>query len=131
MAVTEQDQEQAQEQESGGHGGVQSTAIKAAAAAAATGAATYAVRKLVAREGSSLPEPVDRAKRAVGGGKASDLSSMVSSAGASAWDAASKALLPMAEEAADAAGRYVAEHAPDVVRERVVPKFIEAFNDAS
>jgi hypothetical protein len=131
MAVAEQEQEQEQQQQEGRHGGVQSTAVKAAAAAAATGAATYAVRKLVSREGGSLPEPVDRAKRAVSGGKGSDLSSIVSSAGASAWDAASKALLPMAEEAADAAGKYLAEHAPDVVRERVVPKFIEAFNDAS
>jgi hypothetical protein len=37
----------------------------------------------------------------------------------------------MAEEAADAAGRYVATHGPDFMRERVVPKFIEAFNDAT
>src|SRR5581483_3529993 len=38
-------------------------------------------------------------------------------------------LIPMAEEAAEAAGRYLAEHGPDVLRRRIVPKLIEAFND--
>jgi hypothetical protein len=37
----------------------------------------------------------------------------------------------MAEEAVAGAGRYLAERAPDVVKERLVPKFIEAFNEAS
>jgi hypothetical protein len=37
----------------------------------------------------------------------------------------------MAEQAAGAAGRWVAEHAPDPVRERILPRFIEAFNDAA
>jgi hypothetical protein len=36
----------------------------------------------------------------------------------------------MAEDAAESAGRYLAEHGPDIVRERIVPRFIEAFNDA-
>jgi hypothetical protein len=44
---------------------------------------------------------------------------------------ASGSLLPLAEEAADAAGRWTAENAPEVVRDRIVPRFIESFNDAA
>jgi hypothetical protein len=36
----------------------------------------------------------------------------------------------MAEDVAESAGKYLAEKAPDVVRERIVPKFIEAFENA-
>ena len=43
---------------------------------------------------------------------------------------ASRALIPLAEETAEAAGRYLAEHGPDAVREKVVPRFIEAFEKA-
>ena len=39
--------------------------------------------------------------------------------------------MPLAEEAADAAGKWVAENAPDVVREQIVPRFIESFQDAA
>jgi hypothetical protein len=56
---------------------------------------------------------------------------LLASAGSSAWEAASSALLPLAEDAAESAGKYLAEKAPDVVRERIVPRFIEAFNEAS
>jgi hypothetical protein len=47
------------------------------------------------------------------------------------WEAARDSLLPMAEDAAGAAGKYLANSAPDVVRERIVPRFISSFNDAS
>ena len=47
------------------------------------------------------------------------------------WDSASPSLMPLAEEAADAAGKWTAKHAPDIVRDELVPRFIEAFNDAS
>ena len=53
-------------------------------------------------------------------------SSLVSSATSSA----SHALLPLAENLAESAGKYVAENAPDVVKERVVPAFINAFERA-
>jgi hypothetical protein len=36
----------------------------------------------------------------------------------------------MAEDAVAAAGRSLAESAPDLVRERLVPRFIDAFNEA-
>jgi hypothetical protein len=40
-------------------------------------------------------------------------------------------VIPVAEDAAEAAGKYLAEHGPEVVRERIVPRFIEAFNQAN
>jgi hypothetical protein len=60
-----------------------------------------------------------------------DTSSVLSSAASSAWDSAQGVILPIAEDAVAAAGKYLAEEAPDIVRERLVPRFIEAFNDAS
>ncbi len=54
----------------------------------------------------------------------------LSSLAAGGWDAARDALLPAAEDAAGAAGTFVAENAPDIVRDRIVPRFIESFNDA-
>ena len=44
---------------------------------------------------------------------------------------ASHLLLPLAEQAAGSAGRYVAEHAPDAVRKQIIPRFIDAFEKAS
>jgi hypothetical protein len=64
------------------------------------------------------------------GSSGSSTTSIVGSAASSAWDSASHALVPMAEDAADAAGKWVAEHAPDVVKERILPRFIESFTDA-
>ena len=46
-------------------------------------------------------------------------------------ESASSSLLPLAEEAAEAAGKWTAENAPEVVRDRIVPRFIEAFEDAA
>ncbi|HZR95549.1 MAG TPA: hypothetical protein VFA56_07625 [Gaiellaceae bacterium] len=132
MAVAEQEQEQ--QGTSGGHG----TALKAAAAAAATGAATLAVRKVMSHGDSSSRDRDDDSsdersdgERSSRGRSSRGGSSLLASAGASAWEAASDALLPMAEDAAEAAGKYLAEKAPDIVRERIVPRFIEAFNEAS
>jgi hypothetical protein len=57
--------------------------------------------------------------------------SKVKSVGSGALASASQAGVPLAEGAAEAAGRYVAEHAPDAVRDKLVPRFIEAFEKAS
>jgi hypothetical protein len=46
------------------------------------------------------------------------------------WDSAQGSLLPIADQAAQAAGRWVAENSPEFVRARIVPSFIEAFEDA-
>ncbi len=48
-----------------------------------------------------------------------------------AWDSASQYLGPLLGEAASAAGKAVAERAPDVVRKEILPKFIAAFEKAS
>jgi hypothetical protein len=47
------------------------------------------------------------------------------------WEAASGHLMPVVHQAAAAAGRAVAEKAPDAVRTEVVPHFIEGFQKAS
>ena len=36
------------------------------------------------------------------------------------WEAARDALLPAAEDAAGAAGEYVAQHGPEILRDRIV-----------
>jgi hypothetical protein len=106
------------------------TALKAAAAAAATTAATYAVRRALANdhgEDRSQDGGSSNGSRSKKGGS----SGILASAAATSWDAAADVLLPMADEAAEAAGKYVATHGPEILRERIVPKFIEAFNDAT
>jgi hypothetical protein len=105
-------------------GNTGNVALKAAAAAAATGAATYAVRRALNHD--------DHAKNghSTNGSRKSRSSSILSSAAATSWDAASDVLIPFAEDAAESAGKYMATHGPEILRERIVPKFIEAFNDA-
>jgi hypothetical protein len=123
MVEVQDVQEKVQEKLQGTGGG---TALKAAAAAAATGAATYAVRRAFAHDGDG--EKSSRADSS--SGKSGAGSSLLASAAASGWDAAAEVLIPLAEDAAEAAGKYVATHGPEVLRERIVPKFVEAFNDA-
>jgi len=123
MAVAEQERTDSQQngEEGQGHG----AALKAAGAAAATGAAAFAVQKMLSQRGKSDSEPKQK-ERQEGGGQGS----VFASAAAGGWDAARDALVPLAESAAGAAGKYLAEHGPDLVRDRVVPRFIDAFNDA-
>ena len=121
MAVEEQEQENQETQdESGGNRG---TAMKAAAAAAATGVAAIAAKKAFSGRSNG---------QAKNGGSPSkgDTGSLVSSMLAGGWDAARDALLPIAEDAAGAAGEFLAENGPDVIRERIVPRFIQSFNEA-
>jgi hypothetical protein len=121
MPVTED--ERTDESTNGGHG-----ALKAATAAAAAGAATLAVKKVMSsrHDNDDADDDDDRPRKS----KRSGSSDLLASAGASAWEAASGALIPLAEEAAEAAGKFLAEKSPEVVRQRIVPRFIEAFNNA-
>jgi|SRR5689334_16397202 hypothetical protein len=105
-----------------------STALKAAAAAAATTAATIAVRKALSHDSNGDSEPSTNGSES--SKKRSGSGAILSSAAATSWNAASDVLLPMADDAAEAAGKYVATHGPEILRDRIVPKFIEAFNDA-
>ena len=109
-------------------------ALATAAVAAAAGAAAYGLRKALTSGNSTSLAPGrnteddgddDGEEREDGG------SSRGRSVLTTVWDSASSSLLPLAEEAAEAAGKWTAENAPDVVVDRIVPRFIEAFNDAA
>jgi hypothetical protein len=123
MAVAEQEKTG-----SNGGGGAGSAALKAAAAAAATGAATYAVKRVRSHD-SGKSDREDGGDSSTGR-KSGGSQSILASAAATSWEAAADALMPMAEDAAEAAGKYLATHGPDLVRERLVPKFIDAFNES-
>src|SRR3954453_191544 len=103
-----------------------SAAVKAAAAAAATGVAALAAKKALSGRQQSNGQAANGVSGS-GSGSDSIFSSMVSGG----WEAARDQLLPLAEDAAGAAGQFLARNAPDVVRERIVPKFISSFNEAS
>jgi hypothetical protein len=128
--------EEHEEQQSEGQGseGRMSNAAKAAVAAAATGAATIAVRKALSRDsggsnGSSKTNGGGSGRSSVSS-RSSGGTSLLSSVASGGWDAARDAVIPIAEDVAEAAGKYLATSAPDVVREQIVPRFIDAFNDA-
>jgi hypothetical protein len=125
--MAEETQDRKEEQGRSGEGGGASTAMKAAAAVAATGvAALGAKRALSSRTGSN-----GHSRNGASGSGKGDVSSMLNSALAGGWDAARDALMPAAEDAAGTAGEYLAKNGPDFVRERLVPRFIESFNEAS
>ena len=96
-------------------------ALKGAAVSAAIGVAVYGLRKALAErdEGLSLPLS-DKNGRSRSG-------SLV----VTAVESASDHLLPLAEAAAEESGRWVAKNSPAVVRERLLPRFIDAFKAAA
>jgi len=109
------------------------TAAVAVGAAVATGAATYGAKKLMSHDGggngNGASGAVDRVKSAAkssGSGSGSLLSAVASGS----WDAARDALIPIAEDAAEALGKYTAKNAPDFLRDRIVPRFVSAFQSA-
>ena len=124
---TEGMQDKVQEKLGGGAG---NTALKAVAAAAATTAATIAVKKALSQDNGDRGNGSNGGSSSSGSGSKSGASGIIASAASTSWDAASDVLLPLADDAAEAAGKYVATHGPEIIRERIVPKFIEAFNDA-
>jgi hypothetical protein len=118
----QQEQQNESESQSGGAGG---TAMKAAAAAAATGVAALAAKKALSGRGSSNGNS-GNGDSPGSPGEGSVLNSVLSGG----WEAARDALLPAAEDAAGAAGEYVAQHGPDILRERILPRFVDSFNEA-
>jgi hypothetical protein len=116
----------ATEEQSGNGGNATRTAMKAAAAAAATGAAAVAVKKALS-SGSNGSENGDSKDDK----KSGNTQSLVMSVASGSWDAAQDAIVPLAGDAAAAAGKYLAQNGPDLVKEQIVPRFIEAFNEAS
>ena len=125
--MAEETENQQQEERSGEGGGGTSTAVKAAAAAAATSVAAIAAKKALSNRGDSN----GGSSNGGSGSQHGDMGSMLNSALSGGWDAAKDALIPAAEDAAGAIGEWLAENAPDVVTERIVPRFIESFNEAS
>jgi hypothetical protein len=108
-------------QSAGDGSDVRKTALRAAAIAAASGATAIAARK--AFSGSQSQE---NASKQQNGGGDSLMGGMVGSG----LNAARDSLLPFAEQAANAAGEYLASNGPDFVRETIVPAFIEGFQGA-
>jgi hypothetical protein len=105
-----------------------SSGLKAAvAAAAAAGAAAMIARKALSGDGTS------NGHRSHNGGtkdRSGQGGGMFGSIATGGFDAARDALGPAAEDAAAAVGKFVAENAPEIVRDRIVPRFIESFNEA-
>jgi len=124
MAVEGQEKESQQAGQGGGPG--KGAAVKAAAAAAATSVAALAAKKALSHRGGSNGRSSNGGSSSSSGDPGSVLSSVLSGG----WDAARDALIPAAEDAAGAAGEYLATKGPEIVRDRIVPRFIESFNEA-
>jgi hypothetical protein len=84
--------------------------LAAAAVSAAVAAAVYGLRKAYAENG-----------------RLHSGSSLV----VAALESASDSILPLAEAAAEEAGRWAAKNSPALVRERLLPRFIDAFEAAA
>jgi hypothetical protein len=92
---------------------------RVAAIAAASGATAFAARKAFGRSGHGGDNSQsDRAK---------DGASLIGAAVSSGWEVAKDSLIPVVEDAAAKAGAFVAERAPEVVRDVVIPRFIAGF----
>jgi hypothetical protein len=121
MADAERTQQQ--ERQHNGHDG-RRTVVRAAALAAASGATALAAKKALSHDSGSSGERESRKR-----GQAGD-SSMVTSMASSAWTSARDSLVPMMEDAAGQAGEWLAKNGPDLVRENIVPRFIDGFERA-
>lgn len=127
MAADTEQQETGQQangngQSNGGH----RTAVRAAAIAAATGATAFAARKAFSGRDSSEGDDEPKQRRSKGRGDDTTVAAMLTSG----WDAAKDSLLPFAEDAADAAGEWVAKNGPEIVSDTLMPRFISGFEKA-
>jgi hypothetical protein len=113
--------------QSGTQGGGGSSLKAAVAAAAAAATAAMVARKVMSGGGGGSN---GERSRNGGGTDRGHPEGMLGSIASGGWDAARDALVPAAEDAAAAIGSFVAENAPEVVRERIVPRFIASFNEA-
>src|SRR5690349_11611162 len=96
------------------------TALRAAALAAGTTAVTAAARRAFSSGSGSQGS----------GSQGSSTRGTIVATLIAAWEAAQEHVLPPAEEAMEAIGRYLATDAPDVLRDRLVPRLVEAFEVA-
>jgi hypothetical protein len=90
----------------------------------------YRLQKAIARnsEGRSPHHREEHNKE--NGGKDSD-GAYGGSLLVATLESASDSVLPLAEAAAEEAGRWVAQHSPAVIRDRLLPRFIDAFKAAA
>jgi hypothetical protein len=100
-----------------------------AAVAAASGATALAARKaytaLSSDDESGGSRPVrERLTRSSG------TTAVVRESLTSGWRVAKDSVMPLVEDAAERAGGYLAERAPELLRDVVVPKFIAGFEQA-
>lgn len=121
--MPEQIEETKQAATQGGGSGLKA----AVAAAAAAGAAAMIARKALSGDGSSNGQRSQNGGKDRSGQQGGGMFGSIASGG---FDAARDALGPAAEDAAAAVGKFVAENAPEIVRDRIVPRFIESFNEA-
>ena len=120
--MAESSTQEQQKQSSGNGSEGRKTALRAAAIAAASGATAIAARKAFS---GSHQQQEDSSSKQNGGGD-----SLVGGMLGSGWHAARDSIVPFAEDAANAAGEYLAKSGPDFVRETIVPAFIEGFQSA-
>jgi hypothetical protein len=129
---TAEEQESQNGSDDGGHGALKT----AAAASVAAGVSYLFAKKALDSRGHSGSESggsdggEQDADSGGNGGSSRKSVPIRAAADVLAWDRAQEMLLPMAEKAAGAAGDFVAREAPEVISERLVPRFIEAFNKA-
>jgi hypothetical protein len=100
-------------------------ALIGAAVSAAVGVAVYGLRKALAERGGGLSLHRHDAEDAPSENDRSG-SLLVT-----VLESASDSLLPFAEDAAEAAGKWAARNSPTLVRERLLPRFIDSFRAAA
>jgi hypothetical protein len=105
------------------------TALRAAAIAAASGATAIAAKRAFSQGGESGSSGGSNGGGS-GKGKGGEGDSLVGGMIGSGWAAARDALVPFAADAAKAGGEYLAKNGPDVLRDTIVPSFIEGFQGA-
>lgn len=110
-------------------------AVKAGAVAAAAGTTVAAAAKLFgSKDGGDSNGDQEPGEKARPSARVRGAASRASKRGepfmAAGWEAARDSVMPLAENAARAAGRFAAERSPELVRDRIVPPFIEGFTQA-
>src|SRR3954451_7969998 len=89
-------------------------------------AARAALRVAAIAAGTAAARPALRSSGSAGTGVRGTLASVL----LSAWEAAQEHVLPPAEDAMEAIGRFLATDGPEVLRDRLVPRLVEGFEDA-
>lgn len=104
-----------------------SDALSSAAIAAVAGALAYGLKKALAdRDSPSFESTVNQILGDPPAERTSDRARLPA-----VLDSAPEMLVPLFENAAGAAGRWVAENSPELIRDRLLPRFIGAFTDAA